>query len=64
MALLAGARVMLSLIRGSVAVRPTLRLTRVDLLCTLCFSNMLAHARIATRMMTRLVHSRVPTLIT
>lgn len=52
------ARVRLSVIRGIVAVRRTLRLTRVFLRCTHCFSNMSAHARIVMRTMTRRVRTR------
>lgn len=58
------ARVRLSEIRCIAAVRLILRPTHVNHQCTLSSSNMLAHAPIATRMMTRRAPSLVPLQIT
>lgn len=52
------ARVRLLMLRNFVAVRPSLPLTRVVLLYIRSSSNMLAHALIATRMMTKPALSR------
>lgn len=60
----AGARVMRSVTRGIVVVRRTIRLTRVDLRPSRSSSSMLAHAPIATRMMTRPALTRAPPPIT
>lgn len=58
------ARVRLLMLRNFVVVRRSLRLTRVDLRYIRSSLNMLAHARIATRMMTKPALSRVPLPIT
>jgi hypothetical protein len=60
----AGVRARLSAIRGFVAARRSLRLTRVGRRCTHCSSSIFAHARIAMRTMIRPVPSRVPPPIT
>ena len=62
---LVGARVRHSVILVIVVVRRTLRLTRVDRRPFRSSLNMLAHARIATRMMTRPAPTRAlpPTIL-
>lgn len=57
------ARVRLSMLRNFVVVRHLLRLTRVVHQYIRSTLNMLAHARIATRMMIKLALSRAPPLI-